>query len=235
MNTYSTEEICSGVSPVENWVMKKLSSSAAKRLAAAAPRGPKRSPAQSKGKSNWNLYGPMTPAFATSKCPVSPINTDNSRAASSNLLLGDLKCVARYGPNQVRIKGVSNKMAIALLPHQTLNDCANEWLEPVMLNVAAPSVPPSIVLNSAQFTDVCKSTDDLMIEWKGARNQPKPNDWTGVKNPGKGANGPVFCLPSAKKWRRFSRGRACLEPFASEPPVEMCLTDPKSFYSHAEP
>src|SRR2546425_1571836 len=131
--------------------MKKLISSATKRLAAAAPRGPKRSPAQSKGRSNWNLYGPMIPEFATSRCPVSAVNTHNNKTASSNLFWGDPKCrcVARGLENHVRIKGDSNKIAIALLPHQTLNDCANEWLKPVMLKVAAPSAPPSNGLNSA--------------------------------------------------------------------------------------
>src|SRR6266496_479450 len=131
--------------------MKKLMSSATIRLAAAAPCGPNRSPAQSKGRSNWNLYGPMIPEFPTSRCPVSAIKADNSKAASSNLFFGDPKwrCLECDLENQVRIKGASNKIAIALLPHQTLNDCANEWLKPVMLNVAAPSAPPSVGPNSA--------------------------------------------------------------------------------------
>ena len=132
-------------------MIKKLISSATKRLAAADPRGPKRSPAQSKGSSNWNLYGPMIPEFTTSRCAVNAINTDNNKVASSNLPFGGSKwlCPASDLENQVRINGGNSRIAIALPPHQTLNDCANEWLMPVMLNVAAPRVAPSIGLNTA--------------------------------------------------------------------------------------
>ena len=47
------------------------------------------------------------------------------------------------------MNGVSNRIAIALLPHQIFHDCSNDWLKPKCTSVAAPMAAPSIVLKIA--------------------------------------------------------------------------------------
>jgi hypothetical protein len=121
-NTYRPDAMCSALKPAWNCVVKKATGTASIRLAPAAPRGPKRRPAHRSGTTMYPLSGAMTPSPAERRCQVSAICRMISREASGNRSYRTRGFILASAENQVRMKGDSRSIAIALLPHQTFHD-----------------------------------------------------------------------------------------------------------------
>ena len=112
-------------------MLKKDSTTARIRHAAVAPLTPKRSPAHNRKGMAMDLLGDMTPLSCASKYQRQAPNPATRKSAST-ILLGDLMNLSNSPGLQHhdRMNGVRTSTAITSLPHQTLQEVANEWLIP---------------------------------------------------------------------------------------------------------
>ncbi len=109
-------------------MVKNVNNNAINRLLAAAPRTPKRKPAQSNKGIMRALCGERIPPYgsATNVYQASQLIPPNSKTPSNIFDIGNLRRNSSGFASHVRRKGDKTKIAIAQLPHQTFQDCAKE-------------------------------------------------------------------------------------------------------------